>query len=355
MSYRQYTQCIDISLYNPQNPYAQAALLGLYISLAPGAFVGFLILLGAASPWCLLIVAEIYLIAAIVGYCYWWLYRRLICLPAPPDHPVDKDGSQMLIGTLIDILPPSSAQFPDLDNDYSVGILVQCNPLGARRPQVEMSQPYGYLLVNQPVTLNANLPFPEKTGVDHEFPGHPELEIQSEILHCEFEGRGVYDMFLASLAALFVAELALFACMVPDIGWIVALILSLLAILGLATGWAVGQFDGGNPNDEGPNVGELHRNDENHQGADTLLIKGHWVYDSGHRYDHTPPDGYNELHPITFCTKTSSECGGVIFLERWKVAIDDATSTATIENQKLPQNQWQIHPLIDGCQPVIIV
>jgi hypothetical protein len=143
--------------------------------------------------------------------------------------------------------------------------------------------------------------------------------------------------------------------MIPGLGWIVAAILALLGLLGLGIGLGVGGFDGGDPSDTSPNIGELHRNDENHQGADTLVIRGHWVYDSGHRFDHTPPDGYNELHPITFCTKTSPECGGVIFLARWKGAIDNAQSPVTLENQKLPQNQWQVHPLLDGCQPVVIV
>ena len=41
--------------------------------------------------------------------------------------------------------------------------------------------------------------------------------------------------------------------------------------------------------------------------------------------------------------------------KKWQEAVTDATSAVTLENQKLPQNQWQIHPLIDGCQPVIIV
>jgi hypothetical protein len=41
--------------------------------------------------------------------------------------------------------------------------------------------------------------------------------------------------------------------------------------------------------------------------------------------------------------------------QRWQGAIGDATSPATLESQKAPQNQWQVHPLIDGCQPAIIL
>jgi DNA-binding NarL/FixJ family response regulator len=35
--------------------------------------------------------------------------------------------------------------------------------------------------------------------------------------------------------------------------------------------------------------------------------------------------------------------------------LSDATSLVTLANQRLPQNQWRIHPIIDGCQPVVIV
>jgi hypothetical protein len=27
----------------------------------------------------------------------------------------------------------------------------------------------------------------------------------------------------------------------------------------------------------------------------------------------------------------------------------------TLENQKQPENQWQVHPIIDGCQPPIVL
>jgi hypothetical protein len=339
------------------NPFAQAALLGLYVTL-PAAVIPVLMTLGGGNPLCLAILAEIFVIAGITGYCYWWLFRRLICIPDSPDHPADATGSHVVIGTLIDILPPSSATFPDIDNDFSMGILPACNPLGATLADVSQSQPYGYLVAEQPVTHDAGLLFTGQGAVDHEFPGHPELEIRSQVLHCEFEGRAVFDMFIASRAALFPPVAALFACEIPGIGWIIALILALLGIGILGIGYGLGGFDGGDPSDVNPNIGDLHRNDENHQGADTLMITGHWVYDSGHRFDHHT--GYNELHPITLCCKTSpvTDCspGNVILLKaRWQNAIGDATSSTTLANQQLPQNKWQVHPLIDGCQSPIIV
>ena len=359
-AYRQYTQCVDISNFNPANPYVQAALTGLYVTLPVGVFTALMALAGF-SPWCLLLLAEIYVIAGIIGYCYWWLYRRLICIPALPDHPNNSDGSQMVIGTVIDTLPPSDATFPDIDNDFSFGLLPNCMPLGSQGPYTAANPappgPYGYLITEQPVTHDAGLTYTGQRGTDFDFVDTPNLNIQSEVLHCEFEGRAIYDMFLASQAALLPVVAAIFACQIPGYGWIVALLLALLGLLLLAVGYAIGKTDDGAPSDLNPNLGELHTNDKNHQGADTLLIMGHWVCDAGHRFDHHAL--YYELHPITFACKTTplTDCdpNQVILLEtRWKNAVGDATSPTTLANQKLPQNQWQIHPLLDGCESTVI-
>jgi hypothetical protein len=358
-AYRQYTQCVDISNFNPANPYSQAALVGLYVTL-PMAVLSALMALAGLSPWCLLLLIEIYAIAGIIGYCYWWLYRRLICIPATPDHLNDSSGNQMVIGTLIDTLPPSNATFPDIDNDFSMGILPACISLGSQGPYTANNPapgPYGYLITEQPVTHDAGLTYTGQLGTDYEFLDTPDLDIKSEVLHCEFEGRAVYDMFLAAQAALLPVVAALFVCQIPVYGWIIALILALLGLGLLAIGWGIGKTDAGDPTDINPNLGELHTNDKDHKGADTLMIMGHWVCDAGHRFDHHAL--YYELHPITFACITNpvTDCdpNQVIFLKkRWQNAVGDATSPVTLANQKLPQNQWQIHPLIDGCQSTVI-
>lgn len=341
MAYRQYTQCVDFENYDPgtlgSGKYSKAALLGLYVTLPAGVFTALLAIGGVGSPWCLLLLIEVWAIASIVGFCYWFLYRRLICIPAPPDHPADKAGDHLAIGLLINIEPPGSGDFfANIDNDYSIGILPCPLPPGATDEQVVQQSPYGYLIEEQPVTHDHGLPY---AGEHANCPGS---SVRSAVLHCEFEGRGMYDMFLASQASLFVAVVALFACFLPIAGWIIAL-LALLGLLGIVAGWGIGQFDQADPTDVDPNIGELH------PCADTLLIKGHWVYDSFH-------SGAYELHPVTFACITSCPAGDVIYLkDRWDAAIDDATSPATLASQQLPENRWQVHPVIDGCQPVVIV
>jgi len=363
-NYRQYTQCVDISNFNPQNPFTQAALVGLGVTL-PVAVIPVLMAIGGASPWCLLLLAEVYLIAGVIGYTYWWLYRRLICIPATPDHPNDSNGSQMVIGTLIDTLPPGSDANPlDIDNDFSMGILPACVPFGSKDPFTAANPapgPFGYLITEQPVTKNGVPPPPPAyTGqgaVDYHFPD-PNQDVRSQVLHCEFEGRAVYDMFIAAQAALLPAVAAVFACQIPGAGWIIALILAFLGLFSLGVGLVVGQFDSGEPTDVNPNIGELHTNGPDHTGASVLMVMGHWVCDSGHRYDYH--DLFYELHPITMACITSqvTDCNPnvVIFLkQRWQTAVNDATSPVTLANQKLPQNQWQVHPLLDGCEPSVIV
>jgi hypothetical protein len=264
----------------------------------------------------------------------------------------------MVIGTLINILPAE----PVGDNDYSIGILPQGNLLGASASEVQASMPYGYLVTNQDVILNYPLLYTGHPDFDTDPNKCPVDQRQSEVLHCEFEGRGMYDIYLATHVALLVAIAAVFACFIPGAGWVTA-ILAILAGLIAGGGFALGLVDGGDPNDVDPNIGELHTNDCNHTGADTLVIKGRWVYDSGHRFPlqvpflgHSRPGAWNELHPITFCFKANCDNGDVILLrKRWQVAIEDATSPATLASQTQPQNQWQVHPLLDGCLPPIIV
>jgi len=72
MAFKQYTQCVDIQLFDPENPLIRAALIGLYITLPPGAFAALLAIAKVGSPWCLLFLVEVYVIAGVVGYCDWF-------------------------------------------------------------------------------------------------------------------------------------------------------------------------------------------------------------------------------------------------------------------------------------------
>ncbi|HEY0785111.1 MAG TPA: hypothetical protein VGD62_04520 [Acidobacteriaceae bacterium] len=338
--YKRYTTCIDAAFFDKSSVYVQATIVSAGVVTPLG------VMAALVDPLCLLALIPVAAAAWIVGYCYWFLHQRLICLP-PPLNLTQPDGSdQLAIGMVIDLLPPSGNTFPDsLDTDYSFGLLIAPNLPGDSQAAVDASTPYGFLVSQQPATQNIGMPF---TG--HPGTYQPTGQI-AETFHCEFEGAGVHDFLLAASVSLAVAIAAFFVCLfVPfPLGAILALILALLSLIVLAIGAAVGANDYASPADENPALGgELHP-------GDILVVAGSWVYDSGHQ-----PSGWNEIHPIKFCTPLCN-CKGVWppdlnDLEAfWATALGDATSTTTIELQNQPQNQWQVHPLLDGCEPVVLV
>ena len=338
--YKQYTTCIDGASFNKSSVYTQATITAVGI-VSPLAAFGALV-----APWCLLTLIPVFAAAWIVGYCYWFLHQRLICLPSPANPTLSGGSNQMAIGMVIDILPPYLNTFPDsLDTDYSFGLLVAPNNPGDSQSIVEASTPYGFLVSEQPATHNIGMPYTGHPGT------YKPTGQTAETLHCEFEGAGVYDFLLASAISLALAIAAFFVCMlVPfPVGPIIAAILALLSLLGLAIGAAVGSSDNASPADENPVLGgDVHP-------GDILVVAGSWVYDSGHQ-----PSGWNEIHPIKFCSPIGHWDGewpaNIDELETlWGIALGDATSTTVIELQKLPQNQWQVHPILDGCEPVVIV
>jgi hypothetical protein len=343
--FKQYTTCIDAVYFNKSSQNVQATIVATGV-VAPLAVISAL-----TAPWCLFMLIPIFAAAWMIGYCYWFLHQRLICLPSPPASTVPGGSDQLTIGMVVDLLPPYLNTFPtSIDTDYSFGLLVAPNQPGEPDMSiVENSVPYGFLIAEQPATHNIAVPFTGNTGTDQQ------TGATSWILHCEFEGAGVYDLLLASSIALAVGIAALMVCMfVPfPLGLILAIILAILSLLTVAVGAGVAAGDEASPADENPALGaDLHP-------GDLLVVAGAWIYDSGHNHD-SPPRGYNEIHPIKFCSPIGHWDGDwpanlndlEIF---WATALGDATSTTTIELQKQPQNQWQVHPILDGCQPAVIV
>ena len=354
MPYQQFTKCVDAKDHNTQSEYIQATITAVI-----GGGIAALIALAIAGPsLCLLFVAPILGAIWIIAYCRWVLFDRLICLPDPSDPGRPGGSDQLAIGVVVDISPPDSSFLhtinPDpgsVDTDYSIGILLAPNEPGdtdTDKQMVEASVPYGFLVKEQPATHDVGLPFSGMKATDQQ------TGIGSWVLHCEFEGAGARDLMLAAEIALALAVAALGVCLfVPLGGLIIAGILAILSVLAYLLGIIVAHSDQASPADENPALGEIHANDGTGQGADILVIMGSWVYDTGH-------EGWNELHPVKFCERIGTWPGKwpttLFGLEaRWATAIGQATSTDTLENQQQPQNQWQVHPLLDGCQPTGVI
>jgi hypothetical protein len=366
MAYRQYTQCVSAQTHVKMNQYIQ-------IALQSAPFAGVMILIASAKGdvLCDLIVAEMVISVAILLYCQWWLNDRLVCL----------DGDQVAVGmvissepaedkpgvTSIDIKGYSIVPIPNLDKfdtDFTTNLLLFPNSPGADRATVETSKPFGKLVAEQAATRNEGLDFTSKTSslkvVDNStpLPGLKTIVPDSCALHAEFEGAGVYDLRMATSIALFVAAAALALCLLDGIvGTILAYILAILAFLIGLIGGIIGLNDDGSPADVNPALNEIHTNKDNGKGADLLLLMGTWVYDSGHN---NSGEGWNEIHPVKFAKKVGTWDGrwpdkwtqdpdGA--LKNWEATVKDATSPVTVASLQEPENQWAIHPCIDGCQP----
>ncbi len=106
MSYRQYTKCASISAF-------VGFMWVQYVMLGGAAIVaGYLTyILGAAFVPGLLIT----ILSAIIAYCLWWLYDRLICL-----------GSDVCaVGFVLSVEPPDEKSGPDAyDTDYSLNLVL---------------------------------------------------------------------------------------------------------------------------------------------------------------------------------------------------------------------------------------
>lgn len=319
MGYRQYTKCISASNH----------IGGQYVQVIVAAAVAVLPLLFGAGviPGVLLVV-----IAAILTYCRWWLYDRLICL----NREVCAMGWLLKIET-----PDKKGGLDKFDTDYSINLVLSPHREGAAQAKVETDGQQGWLIAQQAETRTHGLPWSGHTV--SQWANSP----QTAVLHCEFEGAGVYDLMLAALAALPFAAVGTALCAIPVFGWIACLILSAIAAAILLAGVIIGLNDTGSPSDVG--AGELHANDPTGRGADILVVQGSWVYDSAH-------EGWNEVHPIKHCQKVGVWNGSWEFsqpaaLPDWCAAIGRAADPLTVAAQGRPENGWAIHPLIDGCTP----
>ncbi|MFX0579000.1 hypothetical protein [Nocardia nepalensis] len=315
---RQYTKCIS------RDNHIGGALVQALIAAAVVALP--IVLFGGAVIPGVAVVA----LSAIIAYCRWWLYDRLVCL----------GGDRCAVGWVSKVEPPSKKSGLDMfDTDYSFNLVLYPHPEGATQEDVQDDHQQGYLIKNQ-------------LGDDWDFSGMDEGQYAyrtTAALHAEFEGAGVYDLMIACLAALPFATAATVVCAIPVIGWAVCAILGAIAAVIFVIGVIVALNDTGDPNDVDPGLGEIHTNDIFGRGADILVVKGTWVYDSAH-------SGWNELHPILHCQRIGTWQGGWATsgtpdIERWCAMIADAESPSTATEQQKPENQWQVHPAVDGCTP----
>jgi hypothetical protein len=295
---------------------------------------------GPAAIWVAIMLA-----ASFVIYFYWWLHGRLICL----------GGEKCLIGVVTGA-GPADPVAKGGDNDFSMNVLVAPGPTNFTLPNEDYwhSIPQGEL-----VSQNAQIFAIGRGYVQDE--GHKEYMVG---IHCEFEGDGIYLLWLESITILALLTLAL---IFPQAAIVLAILAALLFLFGLLEGWLLntpGSAGAGTPTDIDPSLGTLGK-------GDIVMVKGDWVYDSLH-------PGWNEIHAVHACqiighmdladnlndptipqTPWPPALHSVLDVEAalqfWCSGVADADGAEQGGSHENPQNDWVIHPLIDGCNPVVIV
>ena len=307
------------------------------------------------------------------------LKGKLVCL----------GGDRCAVGTIIKFETTADKSFPDnIDNDFSMNLMLWPFSLqdfvGANFADslaaVQKSE-QGALVTEQPDMPNPHeSPFgpkykPDPVDVDivdaytiGDFNTMVPLKgpIQVPAFHCECEGSRISDMLntLEAIGSLGtgggLCEITVFGIPIgAAICSIVETVLAPVVAIALTAAWF--NADDGSPDDArlDPQSGELKL-------GNVVVITGRWSYDAGHT-------GWNELHPVKTIQKVAEtpfgiDAGGTDLATQWctlttpvppgdRDGADGAPASMTPSQQQTwdaqqePQNQWQLHPAVDGCQP----
>jgi hypothetical protein len=378
--YPSWTQC---SL--PAN-YRGFPLAGVITGASVALLMGVLVGLVAVTPG--IAVGLAVLCMAGMQVCTWWLNVRLICL----------GGDRSAIGAIYHLEPPVPTDNPfaaldflngDIDTDYSFNLLLYqfapkhqlpasfvSNQWSASAfPQLGSDWPtLPPLVPNVPfadVSDQVNQILPQQSmaslglgfgGQKAESPDNAVLpggSSQHFLMHCEIEGPGMHDLLvlLEVMFAMFVAAAFVFA--IPVVGPILSLILTILAVLALLIGAPAITHDDASPPSDGGWGGSFNSYDgakNPKDPVDIAYVFGRWVYDSLHAGAES-----NELHPVHYMIKMcppAKQCdlengiwppglGEVQLKYDAQFAVINSPTTPQIQAQ--PQNQWTVHPLLDGC------
>ena len=218
MSYRQYTKCASISSF-----------VGFtwvqYVMVGGAAIVAGLLATLLAGG----VIVPVFLIAAltaIIAYCLWWLYDRLICL----------GGDVCAVGFVLTVeTPDEKTGLDSFDTDYSLNLVLPPTLVGTAQKDVEKSVPLGNLVQETSDVANyrfAGYHLPFQGDLVTKFSnGDPYGgQFTTACLHAEFEGGGVYDLLQSCQTDLALATITAAVCSIPVIGWIACLILSVAAL-----------------------------------------------------------------------------------------------------------------------------
>jgi hypothetical protein len=341
------------------------------------------ILAGVGGAWIAGVAALMASVClAAITFCTWWLNVRLICL----------GGDHSAIGAIYHLEPPqptwNAFDFGAYDTDYSFNLLLwpfvpqdelpdsfvsnqwaasaagtlatdwpTLPPLVPNVPWATVETQVDRILAQQSMaSLGITFVGQQIEAADEPSPQPAGGSSQNFLLHCEIEGPGMRDFrtLLWVLFGVFVAAAIVDA--IPVIGWIIGLILAILAFLAFLFGGGAITHDDASPPTDGGWGGAFHSFDEagGPDGTvDLAYVYGRWVYDSLH-------DGWNELHPLHFMIKLGEAKQGDLAGGNWPPDLGDKqkrydgmyagiNAPGAAGTQAAPPNQWTVHPVLDGC------
>lgn len=340
MPYVQHTHCVPTQDYTG---------LGSALGIAGGVLAVLGILLasffgGGAVGAALAAVGGM---MAIFDVCNYLLGGKLICL-----------GHDMCaIGLVVGLEPPGFRKpFPEnIDNDYSVNILLSPHLTSASLTQMQNDNAQGFLISEQFASqVHDELGF--KVYPSEDAGGNPE---GIPVLHCEFEGDRIKNVCTTLKVIVPILTGLSAICAIPIIGWVICLIALLLSAAALAIVWAASGE--GDPHDAGLQDGDLE------VGQDYVIVRGDWCYDTGHT-----PGGWNEIHPVKYVQKLELRPELQPGIDH-KNPFDEGSDPLTVDafknylldfcgetkkpfdpnvqiDQMDPPNRWTLHPVVDGCE-----
>ncbi|WP_175150887.1 hypothetical protein [Paraburkholderia ultramafica] len=395
MAFTQFTKCVDVKdkVY-PGVPTVAAVL----------AAIAILVFGGGLSPY-----TAIPLLLIVIGFCNWWLYDRLLCLGGDRcaigflgavEPSSGKSGLEAFDTDFSFNLVLAPHQYQELPPDYPPPGPPPFPPdpkeeekkfKEALHRQIADDGLQGVLIKETATTGDEKTIFGTKKydfqGYFSTLGGWSVKYTFQPYLHCEFEGAGVMDLLHAAEAALAFATAAAVFCAIPVVGWVVCAVLSVVAAIIAIVGVIGAMNDKAQPTVYDPVTGKT--SSEMHSGSDILFVKGTWVFDTFH-------EGWNEIHPVKECYRIATArferadvidwddaiASYMVAIHRWtwdatKLPVrtpikldgppkprdwtdwvafwcDHVGTTSdplTVAAQARPENQWAVHPLIDGCRP----
>ncbi len=301
------------------------------------------------------VVAGVAFVAAIFELCDYLHGGKLICL----------GDNSCTIGRIVELIPVGADKsgFEKMDDDFTFNILLSPHsPIETKNEQIA-SDPYqGKFITEQSASRDLGQPYVGESVTFTDI--YNSLGVKTEVFHCEVKGCRVHDVCAVLKVMSFGAPIVAFICSIPVVGWVACLIAAAiwLAITAAAVAIAWNATHNGDINDVyDPAAGDLTAADpDTGEGGDVVLVRGDWAYDEGH-------DGWNEMHPVRSVQKLTDVIDPRFrAMGKADVALVDAFKKEVLDpwcfyagqpddpnvkdEQDEPENDWDIHPEIDGCK-----